>query len=89
MKIEIELPDDVAGELVLEAAEMGMSTDGYVLQILGARQFVLPADRRPATGAERVAYWNRLGIIGSRPDLTDSVEYARELRRKAERRNHD
>jgi hypothetical protein len=42
---------------------------------------------RPTTGAELVAYWERHGLIGTRPDITDSLEHARELRRKAERRD--
>jgi hypothetical protein len=89
MEMKIDIPDDVADELMFEAAEMELSVHEYVLQVIDARQFVLPEDRRPKTGAELVEYWRRAGIIGSRSDITDSVEYARELRRKAERRNHD
>jgi hypothetical protein len=40
----------------------------------------------PTTPAEVVAYWERHGLIGTRPDITDSLEHARRLRRKAERR---
>jgi hypothetical protein len=42
---------------------------------------------RPTTGAELVAYWERHGLIGTRPDIKDSVEYVQEMRRKAERRD--
>lgn len=42
---------------------------------------------RPTNGAELVAYWERHGLIGTRPDITDSVEYVQEMRRKAERRD--
>src|SRR2546422_165852 len=42
---------------------------------------------RPTNGAELVAYWQRHGLIGTRPDITDSLEPARQLRRKAERRD--
>lgn len=42
---------------------------------------------RPNTPAEIVAYWERHGLIGTRPDITDSLEHARRLRRKAERRD--
>jgi hypothetical protein len=42
---------------------------------------------RPTNGAEVVAYWERHGVLGSRPDITDSQAYARELRRQAERRD--
>lgn len=40
----------------------------------------------PTNGAELVAYWEQAGVIGSRPDITDSVGHARELRRQAETR---
>ena len=42
---------------------------------------------RLTTPAEIVAYWERYGLIGTRPDITDSLEDARQLRRKAERRD--
>lgn len=42
---------------------------------------------RPTTGAELVAYWERHGLIGTRPDIKDSVDYVREMRRKAETRD--
>jgi hypothetical protein len=42
---------------------------------------------RPTNGAELVAYWERHGLIGTRPDIKDSLEHAREIRRKAERRD--
>jgi hypothetical protein len=42
---------------------------------------------RPTTPAEVVAYWERHGLLGTRPDIKDSLEHARELRRKAERRD--
>jgi hypothetical protein len=44
-------------------------------------------ERRPTTPGEIVAYWERHGLIGTRPDIKDSLEYARRLRRKAERRD--
>jgi hypothetical protein len=40
----------------------------------------------PRTGAELVAYWEREGLLGTRPDITDPVEHARALRKKAEKR---
>jgi hypothetical protein len=42
---------------------------------------------RPTNGAELVAYWERHGLIGSRPDIPDTLEYVREMRRKAETRD--
>ncbi len=40
----------------------------------------------PTSGAELVAYWKKKGVIGTRPDITDSVAHARALRRQAETR---
>jgi hypothetical protein len=42
---------------------------------------------RPTNGAELVAYWQRHGLIGSRPEITDSLEHVRAMRRKAETRD--
>ena len=42
---------------------------------------------KPTNGAELVAYWRRHGLIGSRPDIEDSLEYVRTMRRKAETRD--
>ena len=41
----------------------------------------------PTNGAELVAYWDAKELIGSRPDITDSVTHARALRRQAETRH--
>ena len=40
----------------------------------------------PKTGLELVAYWESVGVIGSRPDITDSQEQASKLRHEAETR---
>ncbi len=41
------------------------------------------------SGADLVAYWEQEGVIGSRPDITDSQAHARAIRHKAERRGRD
>jgi predicted DNA-binding antitoxin AbrB/MazE fold protein len=38
----------------------------------------------PTSGAELVAYWEKKGVIGTRPNITDSVAHARALRHQAE-----
>jgi len=43
----------------------------------------------PRNGAELVAYWQREGVINSRPDITDSQAYARQLRHEAETRTQE
>lgn len=40
----------------------------------------------PKTGAELVDYWEKVGVINSRPDILDSQEHARRLRDQAEHR---
>ena len=40
----------------------------------------------PQPGAELVTYWQNEGVFGSRTDITDSVAYAKALRREAETR---
>ena len=40
----------------------------------------------PRTGAEVVAYWEREGLLGTRPDITDPSGHSRALREKAEMR---
>ena len=42
----------------------------------------------PTNGAELVAYWEEQSLIGTRPDITDSVAHAQSLRRQAETRRN-
>lgn len=41
----------------------------------------------PKNGVELVAYWQSEGVINSRPEITDSQEYARKLRYEAQTRD--
>jgi len=83
MSITLELPEDLENALTTEAAHLGLSLAEYTLRLLSTR--ILPGSM-PTTGAELVAYWQREGVIGSRPDIPDSQAPARQLRHKAERR---
>src|SRR5262245_42166026 len=52
----------------------------------------LPDDGKPRTGKELIDALTALGVVGmweDRTDIGDSVEYARKLRREAERRDWD
>jgi hypothetical protein len=40
----------------------------------------------PRTGADLVSYWQREGLIGTRPEITDSQTHARQIRQQVERR---
>jgi hypothetical protein len=86
MSITLDLPQELERELATEATHLGLSLSAYVLRLLSARSLV---GSTPTTGAELVAYWQREGVIGTRPDITDSQAYARQLRHKAERRSRE
>jgi hypothetical protein len=83
-------PADYLIDLARSATSEAPSTDhGLELQEV---EDLLPGtwpegEPRPTNGAELVAYWQRHGLIGSRPDITDSLEYVQAMRRKAETRD--
>ena len=83
MDITLELPDELEAALSNEAARLNLPLAEYILRLLMTTQ---PSPSVPVTGAELVAYWQREGLIGTRPYSMDSAEYARDLRRRAERR---
>ena len=83
MSITLNLPEELESELSAEAAQLGLSLPEYVLRLLSTGPIV---GKRPNTGAQLIQYWQDEGLIGSRPDITDSQTHARQVRRKAERR---
>ena len=83
MSITLDLPQELECELATEATQLGLSLTEYVLRLLSTRSLV---SQLPTTGAELVAYWQREGVIGTRPEITDSQAYARQIRHQAERR---
>ncbi len=83
MSIMLDLPEELESELATEATQLGLSLTEYVLCPLSTRSLV---GRLPTTGAELVAYWQREGVMGTRPDLADSHAHARQIRHQAERR---
>jgi hypothetical protein len=84
MTLTLELPGELEADLSAEAARLGLSLPEYVLRVLSAGRLVAPA---PRNGKELVAYWEREGLLGTRPDITDSAQHARDLRSRAERRS--
>ena len=87
MTLILDLPRELEVELVSEAKTQGLSPTEYILFLLGERR--QRKQSMPANGAELVAYWEREGVIGMRPDIADSQAYARELRKNAENRRKD
>lgn len=83
MIVTLDLPAELEDELSLEASQLKLPVTEYILRVLSFRPFL---QNPPKTGVELVSYWENSGIINSRPDITDSQEYARRLRREAETR---
>ncbi|AFY44858.1 hypothetical protein [Nostoc sp. PCC 7107] len=83
MSIYLDLSPELEKQLSHEASELKLTLSEYILRVLSSRQAIT---NPPKTGAELVAYWQSEGIINSRPDITDSQAYARQLRHKAETR---
>jgi hypothetical protein len=83
MSITLDLPQELESELATEASQLGLSFTEYVLRLLATRSLV---GQLPTTGAELVAYWQHEGVIGTRPEITDSQMHARQIRHQAEQR---
>ena len=83
MTLTLELPTDLEHALAAEAANLGVPIEQYALRVLEGH---LPIGETLKTGAELVAYWEREGVIGFRPEIEDSQAYARAVRDAAEHR---
>jgi hypothetical protein len=81
MNISLELPSDLENELSTEAARLKLPLTEYVLRILSLRPDL---ENPPQTGAELITYWEKAGVIGSRPDILNSQDHARQIRHQAE-----
>ena len=83
MSIILDLPEELERELSAEAARLNLPLSEYALRLLNVER---PAENLPKTGAQLVDYWRNEGVIGTRPDITDSQAHARTLRHRAEKR---
>ena len=83
MVISLELPLELENELSIEASQLKLPLTEYILRMLAFRPFL---QNPPKTGVDLVAYWESIGVVGSRSDITDSQEHARRLRNQAENR---
>lgn len=83
MTLTLELPPDLEEELSEEAERLGLSLPEYALRVLATGRTL---ESMPRTGVELVSYWQREGLIGSRPDIEDAQRHAREIRARAEKR---
>lgn len=73
----VELPDDLANALAAEASRLGLSLPDYAVRLLTSAR---PPAASVRSGADLVAYRRAEGLVGSRPDITDSQVEARRLR---------
>ncbi|MCG9890507.1 MAG: hypothetical protein MH252_05490 [Thermosynechococcaceae cyanobacterium MS004] len=83
MNISLELPSGLENELSAEAAQLKLPLTEYVLRILSLRPDL---QNLPKTGAELITYWEKAGVINSRPDILNSQDHARQIRHQAETR---
>jgi hypothetical protein len=83
MSLVLELPPELETELAAEAKQLGLSISEYALRLLAGGGGPRPKLR---TGAELIAYWEREGLVGTRPDIDDSQAHARDLREQAQKR---
>ena len=86
MTLNLELPKELEKVLRRDAKSAGLSVTDYALELLGAAR---SNHKDMQTGADLVAYWKKMKVIGSRKDIKDSQAFARKLREQAQRRNHD
>lgn len=89
MTLTLELTPEQEQRIEAEARRRNLDAASYAKALLFEEE--APEQKSQAaeeqwSGADLVAYWEREGVIGSRPDITDSLEHARAIRRKAERR---
>ena len=83
MTISLDLPTELEQELSVEASQLKLPLGEYILRVLSFRPFL---QNPPKTGVDLVAYWESVGVIGSRSDINDSQGHARRLRDQAENR---
>lgn len=65
-----------------KADQLGISLHEYVMHILNAEK----NQKDIRTGSELVAYWTRGNLIGTRPEIQNSQQHARDIRTQAEKR---
>ena len=96
MTLTLELTPEQEQHIEAEARRRNMDAASYAKALLFEEETAehgeptaAQAEEEQWSGADLVSYWEREGVIGSRPDITDSLEHARAIRRKAERRSRE
>jgi hypothetical protein len=83
MTLVLDLPPELETELAAEAARLGLPLSEYAVRLLAGGR---GPSSGPRSGADLLAYWRSEGLVGTRPDITDSAAHARALREEAQRR---
>ncbi len=97
MTLILELTPEQEQQLEAKARQRNLDTTSYAVAVLFEKGVaeedldkllppVGPLPPADGNGADLVAYWEREGLIGTRPEIKDSLEQARAIRRTAERR---
>ncbi len=87
MTLTLHITDELQSKLEVEARKRNLELSEYVVRLLSDGS--QGADRDVQTGADLVKYWRDQGVIGSRPEIADSLAHARGLRAAAEQRERD
>ena len=89
MTLTLEITPEQERQLEAEAHRRNMDAADYAKAMLFDKEpqnSETQTEEESWSGADLVAYWKREGVIGSRPDITDSLKHAQALRRQAEQR---
>jgi hypothetical protein len=86
MKIELELTDEEEARLRRGAAACGQPIDDYLRSLIPAYPEQPRPGPAPTAGVELLARLRADGALGIWKDKPDTPEFARELRRRAEKR---
>lgn len=84
----LEIPSDLEQRIAAEAHLRGLEASEYALKILESS--VPESHTQPMSGRDLVEFWREHGLIGdwaARNDISDSSEYARKLRERAQQRD--
>jgi hypothetical protein len=83
MSLVLDLPPELEMELAAEAARFALPLSEYALRLLAGGRGLSPGLH---SGAQLLDYWQREGLIGTRPDIANGPAHARDLREQAQRR---
>ena len=67
-------------------SSLSVDPGSEVLYTVRLRTSARPSASSVRSGADLVAFWRAEGVVGTRPDISDSQTEARRLREEAQRR---